>query len=203
MSRIRAKLNKSVDIVIHDTNSPKVFLLLTFLIMSLFIPILKAHIMISPSSTRAGSEEVYTVTVYGERPPPTIKIELFIPSDFRIIEVENISGWRYEISSNKSHLIIIWQGIVHYGWSINLRFRALNPNISGIYKFIGYQIYLDGNVTIWDWEGLWVEIKGGDSQHTIDQATQQSLWILVLFTILAALFIPILIVLIRRTRSRF
>jgi hypothetical protein len=143
------------------------------------------------------------VTVYGERPPPTIKIELFIPSDFRIIEVENISGWRYEISSNKSHLIIIWQGIVHYGWSINLRFRALNPNISGIYKFIGYQIYLDGNVTIWDWEGLWVEIKGGDSQHTIDQATQQSLWILVLFTILAALFIPILIVLIRRTRSRF
>lgn len=155
---------RALGLFAKDAASPLAILFFCLLATISALPRLDAHLTISPGSSSAGAEEVYTLTVYGERPPPTTKVELVVPQGFRIVGVENISGWSYEILSSGGRTLIIWRGVLPFGWSVSLRFRALNPGEPGVYRFLGYQTYLDGNVTTWDWEGMWVEIRRGSPQ---------------------------------------
>lgn len=181
---------------------PSAILILCLLATTSALPGVNAHLTISPSSSDAGAEEIYTLTVYGERPPPTTKVELVVPRGFRVVGVEEVSGWSHEILSGEDRTLIVWRGVLPFGWSVGLRFRALNPDEPGVYKFLGHQTYLDGNLTTWDWEGMWVEIKGGSSQIPGPGIRQIPIEWILLAAALGSLFAALIGLLPRASKGR-
>mgnify|MGYP000085468752 CR=1 FL=1 len=114
-----------------------------------------AHAIIHPQYSDTSKIEVYRLTVYGENLSlsdfsPTISVIIEVPKGFTIVEIFNISGWTYKLRREDNIEKIIWDGYLPIGRSVDLIFKARNPDKGGEYEFRVYQKSLIGTIILWN-----------------------------------------------------
>jgi len=125
-----------------------------FLSLLLAVP-LNAHAILSPLESTASKIEIYRLTVFGENLSltdfsPTVSVIIEIPKGFDLVEVINITGWNYEVSTENGTLKIIWSGYLPLGRTSDLLFKLKNPDIEGSYEFRVFQRSLRGTIILWN-----------------------------------------------------
>jgi len=131
-----------------------------YLTISVFLSLLlaaplNAHVILSPLESTASKIEIYRLTVFGENLSltdfsPTVSVIIEIPKGFDLVEVINITGWKYEVSTENGTLKIIWSGYLPLGRTSDLLFKLKNPNNEGSYEFRVFQRSLMGTTIMWN-----------------------------------------------------
>ncbi len=132
-----------------------ILIIISFIIIMNRSICVDAHAIIYPQYSDTSKVEVYRLTVYGENLSlsdfsPTISIVIEVPEGFTIVEIFNISGWTYKLQREDNIEKIIWEGYLPIGRSMDLIFKARNPNREGEYEFKVYQKSLMGTIILWN-----------------------------------------------------
>ena len=155
-------LNTRIDII---TLSMLLMLLVSF------IPPAYAHAVIVPNKSVIGEEQEYIVAVVGEKEEPTIRIEMIIPKEFRLINVAEVKDWKYEKKIESGVTKLVWISDVGLGLdeTVKLRIRLRNPDREGLYKLTVIQAYADGEKATWNFPGTWVRIEKPSIQYILQK----------------------------------
>ncbi len=134
-------------------------------IVVLFIlafPVLgRAHVVVLPDTSEAGSWERYTVLVPTEKASPTVRVEVRLPNGMDVIAVEAKPGWegRYEPFPIGAARVEWKGGHIPSGEFVSFEFLAWNPTAPRVLEWQATQWYEDGSSDRWG-------AAGGDDHHT-------------------------------------
>jgi uncharacterized protein YcnI len=108
---------------------------------------------------------VYTMRVPTEKPIPTVKVRVVIPSGVTAFSVQPKPGWQYSIEKSKGLVkSITWYGgTIKAGEFDEFAFVAGNPRKPMTVSWDAYQTYSDGSVV------KWIGNPGSDTPHSQTQ----------------------------------
>jgi hypothetical protein len=109
------------------------------------------HATVSPSTSRSGAYERYTLRVPNESDNPTVKIEMRFPDSVRVISFMDVPGWTVQASFDNSGraLSAVWTGSLPPKRFVELPFVAVNPQSSARITWPVIQTYANGDRAEW------------------------------------------------------
>lgn len=129
---------------------------LMFVFLLVFAGIASAHVVVNPQDAIQGTFQEFSVRVPSEKSIPTVKVELDIPADVDISQLNPATGWKYDLTKDTSGKItkITWastgDGLAQSEFE-NFNIAGLiSKNVNAI-GWKAHQTYKDG--TIVDWVG--------------------------------------------------
>src|SRR5436190_16396848 len=112
----------------------------------------RAHVTVSPETSRGGAVERYTIRVPTEGKVTTTALDLEVPPDMTITGVLVTGGFTYEAKREGDRIVgITWNLDVKPGEVAEFAFFARNP-VSGQIRWKARQRFADG--TSADWIGV-------------------------------------------------
>lgn len=130
---------------------PRMMLLMA-LVLVLGLPFdVAAHMVVLPERSEAGGWERYTVLVPTEKPSPTVRVEVKLPTGMDVIAVESKPGWQgsfepFPIGAAR----VGWKGgRIPSGEFMSFEFLAWNPQGARVIAWQATQWYEDGSSDKW------------------------------------------------------
>lgn len=126
------------------------------LLFVLVLPVaVRAHVIVLPDQSEAGSWERYTILVPTEKESPTVRVELKLPTGIEVIAVESKPGWegRYEPFPIGAARVAWKGGRIPSGEFVSFEFLAWNPPAARVLKWDATQFYEDGTSERWGGAG--------------------------------------------------
>jgi len=111
-----------------------------------------AHVLVTPTTSAPGAAQLYTITVQGERPVPTTRVQVQIPPGVVVASFAAAPGWQRQISLNSVGAItaITWSGgIILPQEYTQFGVYARNPPRAGALTWPTIQTYQDGFPVAW------------------------------------------------------
>ena len=111
-----------------------------------------AHVLVTPTTSAPGAAQLYTITVQGERPVPTTRVQVQIPPGEVIVAFAASPGWQRQISVNSAGVVtaITWSGgIILPQEYAQFGVYARNPPRTGTMVWPTVQTYQDGFLVAW------------------------------------------------------
>lgn len=127
---------------------------LLFVFLLLFAGIASAHVVVSPQDALQGTFQEFTVRVPNEKNIPTMKVELDIPTDVDISQLNPVSGWKYALIKDTSGKItkITWSkigdGLAPSEFE-KFSIAGLISKSATAINWKAHQIYKDGSIVDW------------------------------------------------------
>jgi len=112
-----------------------------------------AHVTVTPDRAPARAEQRYAITVPGEKPVPTTRVEIEFPHELRVRSVEAPSGWSTMAQSAADGRIVgaSWSGgTIADGQAVAFEVVAQNPDGSAVLRWNVIQTYRDGSEVHWN-----------------------------------------------------
>jgi uncharacterized protein YcnI len=111
---------------------------------------LSAHVMVSPTLSKAGATQKYEVRVHNEAKVAATSIELEIPDDVTVTEVAKPATGSYATKLTGGRITTItWQVAVAPSKYVALPFTAKNPDGAGELHWSLREHLADGSVIDW------------------------------------------------------
>jgi uncharacterized protein YcnI len=134
----------------------KIFSTLTvmFVFLLVFADIASAHVAVNPQEVIQGTFQEFTVRVPNEKNIPTMKVELDIPADVDISQLNPAPGWKYDLTKDPSGKItkITWastgNGLSESEYE-KFNFAGLISKKTTAIGWKAHQTYKDGSIVDW------------------------------------------------------
>ena len=118
----------------------------------LLTTVVDAHVTVAPRESQPGAEQRYTVRVPTEGQVATTSVELEVPQDVTIIQVEAGDGYTFETRREEGRIVAItWKREIPPRQTAEFAFVARNPRSEQV-VWKAYQRFADG--TSADWVGV-------------------------------------------------
>jgi uncharacterized protein YcnI len=127
---------------------------LIFVFLLVFSGIASAHVVVNPQEAIQGTFQEFSVRVPNEKSIPTVKVELDIPADVDISQLNPAPGWKYDLTKDTSGKItkITWtstgNGIAESEYE-NFNFAGLISKKTTAIGWKAHQTYKDGSIIDW------------------------------------------------------
>jgi uncharacterized protein YcnI len=119
-------------------------------VFALAVVALDAHVIVQPSQSAPGAEQVYTVVVPVEGNAASVSVELEIPAGLHVTRVASGEGFTFETKKDKDRIVAItWKKeIKPKEKPARFTFTAHNPQ-SGTLTWKAHQTFADGSIRHW------------------------------------------------------
>lgn len=139
---------------------------LFFVAFFAFVPLISAHVTVSPDKAEQGAYEIFTVQVPTEGEQPTTKVMVKIPDGVDISRVAPMFNWSYEMEKGDNGKITSITWVVNGDGLLSGEFTQFNMQgkvgkDSTSLEWKAYQTYADGEVV------EWVGAEGSDKPASI------------------------------------
>lgn len=127
---------------------------LMFVLLLLFAGIASAHVVVNPQDALQGTFQEFTVRVPNEKNTPTMKVELDIPAEVDISQLNPAAGWKYDLTKDTSGKItkITWSstgdGLAPSEFEKFTIAGLISKSATSI-NWKAHQIYKDGSTVDW------------------------------------------------------
>lgn len=113
-----------------------------------------AHVRVSPSASKPGATETYSMAVPTEGKVTTTKVELVLPKNLTLISVDD-AGKPYDVRhAPDGTTVITWQTQIEPGYAKIFKFTAKNPADAAEISWPAHQYFADGT------QADWVDVPG-------------------------------------------
>lgn len=123
---------------------------LTVGLVGSFPALVSAHVSVTPSESKTGAYETYTVKVPVEKESNTTKIVLKMPEGAKYVSYEPVAG--FETTFDKTKNILTWKATgegIKPGQFMRFSFISSNPEKSTTLKWDAFQYSKDGSIVEW------------------------------------------------------
>jgi uncharacterized protein YcnI len=111
---------------------------------------LSAHVMVSPTTSKAGAAQKYEVRVHNEGKVAAKSVEVEIPDGVTVTDIaKSGAGTATPKKSGERITSITWQIDVQPNKYVALAFTATNPNAAGDLHWTLHEKLADGTVVDW------------------------------------------------------
>ncbi len=111
-----------------------------------------AHVSVAPVESPPGVEERYAIRVPGEKPIPTVRVEVQFPPGATVNAVEAVAGWTVSVQREGSGRVVsaAWDGgMIPSGQYVEFGVLARNPDSPRDLRWQAIQTYQDGSEVQW------------------------------------------------------
>jgi uncharacterized protein YcnI len=125
-----------------------------FVFLLVFAGIASAHVAVNPQEVIQGTFQEFSVRVPNEKSIPTVKVELDIPADVDISQLNPAPGWKYDLTKDTSGKItkISWtstgNGLAESEYE-KFNFAGLISKTTTVIGWKAHQTYKDGSIVDW------------------------------------------------------
>lgn len=113
-----------------------------------------AHVRVTPSASKPGSTETYSMAVPTEGKVATVKVELILPKSLTLVSVDD-AGKPYDVRhAEDGSTVITWQTQIEPSYAKIFKFAAKNPSSAGEISWAAHQYFADGT------QADWVDVPG-------------------------------------------
>jgi uncharacterized protein YcnI len=111
---------------------------------------LDAHVVVQPSRSAPGAEQVYTLVAMVEGNVASTSVELEIPAGLHVTQVASGEGFTFDVKKDKDRIVAItWKkDMKPKEKPARFTFTAHNPQ-SGTLQWKAHQTFADGSVRHW------------------------------------------------------
>jgi uncharacterized protein YcnI len=127
---------------------------LMFVFLLVFASIASAHVEVNPQEAIQGTFQEFSVRVPNEKSIPTVKVELDIPADVDISQLNPAPDWKYDLTKDTSGKItkITWtstgNGLAESEYE-KFNFAGLISKTTTAIGWKAHQTYKDGSIVDW------------------------------------------------------
>jgi uncharacterized protein YcnI len=113
-----------------------------------------AHVRVSPSASKPGATETYSMAVPTEGKVTTTKVELVLPKSVTLVSVDD-AGKPYDVRhAADGATVITWQTQIEPSYAKIFKFVAKNPSDGAEISWLAHQYFADGT------QSDWVDVPG-------------------------------------------
>jgi uncharacterized protein YcnI len=112
-----------------------------------------AHVTVAPAEAPARAEQRYAISVQGEKPVPTTRVEIEFPRELHVRSVEAPPGWTAASQSGHDGRIVAatWTGgTIASAETVHFDVLARNPDVGVVLRWTVIQTYGDGSEVHWN-----------------------------------------------------
>lgn len=133
-------------------------------LLTLSIPVY-AHVRVSPAEAKAGTSQIYMVTIPTEGKSATSRVELVLPAGAKLISVDE-EGKPFDIQHPADGTtVIIFRTEIPPGWAKMFHFTVTNPSGVSEIAWKAHQFYADGT------RADWVDAAGSKRPASVTRIT--------------------------------
>ena len=120
-----------------------------FLVLTLSVAALDAHVVVTPRESTAGAEQIYTVRVPTEGTVSSTSLELEIPAGMHVMQVASGDGYTFDVKKDGDRIVsITWKREIKPKEFALFTFTAHNPQ-PGALQWNAHQTFADGSMRHW------------------------------------------------------